>query len=209
MATLAHPYEANTFPSLSHKILNEPPTPMGSHRARSAHLESLALQMLRRDPATRASIPHLLEDEMVQQRMLEFVKEEEAKLQPAGRAREGRAREGRASEGRASRHFGLRYVCSKKNHHVAGTIAVLPYHQRVAWEEGDQIAGRNATCCEEPGAMKFTRAHTAAIDSFCKIFDARDHHVAAYLRFCNLTRLSVVLPHVDTICFAAHALRYA
>jgi len=97
MCTLAHPYEAKTFPALAQKILHDPPPLISPLRPEGnvAALERLSAAMLCKDSTTRPSLPELLEHEVVQARMQAFV--EEAQLAAAPQ----RATQGRPSLGSA------------------------------------------------------------------------------------------------------------
>ena len=81
IATLEHPYEAKTFPSLAFKIINEDVRPLASYPA--AHgmepeLQRLVDLMLTKDHTQRATLAQVLNEGVVQRRMLAFVQEAEA-----------------------------------------------------------------------------------------------------------------------------------
>ena len=83
MCTLRHPFEAQNFPMLAHKILQEQPPPLGACAAPvNAAFQPLADAMLEKDVARRATLPQLLADPAVQRRMLEFVSEAEGAPAP-------------------------------------------------------------------------------------------------------------------------------
>ena len=77
MCTLAHPYEAKTFPALAQKILHDPPPLIEPLRtsAQVEELEKLSAAMLCKDSEVRPSLPELLEFDVVQARMQAFVEE--------------------------------------------------------------------------------------------------------------------------------------
>ena len=65
VATLEHPYEAKTFPSLAFKIINEEPRPLSSYPAAAdkAHdLQRLVDMMLRKEHTSRASLAEVLNE---------------------------------------------------------------------------------------------------------------------------------------------------
>ena len=81
IATLEHPYEAKTFPSLAFKIINEDVRPLASYPA--AHgmepeLQRLVDLMLTKEHTQRATLAQVLNEGVVQRRMLAFVQEAEA-----------------------------------------------------------------------------------------------------------------------------------
>ena len=81
IATLEHPYEATTFPSLAFKILNEDVRPLASYPAAQgmeAELQRLVDLMLTKDHTQRATLAQALNEGVVQRRMLAFVQEAEA-----------------------------------------------------------------------------------------------------------------------------------
>ena len=82
MATLEHPFEATSFPSLAFKILNEDPTLVALARraARGTpeldpEFQPLVDAMLVKDAAHRAQLHTLLAAPLVQRRMVAFVRE--------------------------------------------------------------------------------------------------------------------------------------
>jgi len=81
IATLEHPYEATTFPSLAFKIINEDVRPLASYPAAQGmepELQRLVDLMLTKDHMQRATLAQVLNEGVVQRRMLAFVQEAEA-----------------------------------------------------------------------------------------------------------------------------------
>ncbi|KAL1510733.1 hypothetical protein AB1Y20_007022 [Prymnesium parvum] len=79
IATLEHPFEATTFPSLASKILHDPAPMISPHRPDcDVAVDELLAMMLDKDPHRRATLPELLGAQVVQRRMHDFMHESTA-----------------------------------------------------------------------------------------------------------------------------------